>query len=72
MFVSLQFKLEFENKQGKGRVLSLMHLQSSAIRFIYNTLKEGKKTEIYKLAKRLSPYQRAGFGRLCPGGIMGE
>ncbi len=38
MFVSLKFKLEFENKQDRERVLSLMHVQSSAIRFIYNRL----------------------------------
>ncbi|WP_448583684.1 hypothetical protein [Thermocrinis sp.] len=36
MFVSVQFKLEFENKQDKEKVLALMRLQSSAIRFIYN------------------------------------
>ncbi|WP_448583447.1 hypothetical protein [Thermocrinis sp.] len=36
MFVSDQFKMEFENKQDRERVLSLMRLQSSAIRFIYN------------------------------------
>ncbi len=38
MLVSVQFKLEFENKQDKERVLSLMRVQSSAIRFIYNGL----------------------------------
>ncbi len=48
MFVNLQFKLEFENKhlparQGRQagdreRVLALMRLQSSAVRFIYNRL----------------------------------
>ena len=52
MFVSVQFKLEFENKEDREKVLSLMRLQSSAIRFIYNRLKEKKKeTEIYKLVK---------------------
>ncbi len=38
MFVSLKFKLEFENKQDRERVLSTMRPQSSAIRFIYNGL----------------------------------
>ncbi len=38
MFVSVQFKLDFENKQDREKVLSLMRLQSSAIRFIYNRL----------------------------------
>jgi len=42
MFVSVQFKLEFENKEDRDKLLSLMRLQSSAIRFIYNRLKEGK------------------------------
>ncbi|WP_448583581.1 hypothetical protein [Thermocrinis sp.] len=36
MFVSLQFKTEFENKRDKEKVLALMRLQNSAIRFIYN------------------------------------
>ncbi len=45
MFVSVQFKLEFENKQDKEKVLALMSLQSSAIRFIYNRLKEEKKDQ---------------------------
>ncbi len=31
MFVSVQFKLKFENKKDKEKVLALMHLQSSAI-----------------------------------------
>ncbi len=82
MFVSLKFKLEFENKQYRERVLSLMRLQSSMIRFIYNRLKEGKKKQrftsllkrpsnsplgiYHPLSKRLSPYQRAGFGRTIP------
>ncbi len=52
MFVSVQFKLKFENKHlparqacqrgrqvgDKERILSLMRLQSSAIRVIYNKL----------------------------------
>ncbi len=38
MFISLQFKLEFENKQDRERVLSLMRTQSSVVRFIYNGL----------------------------------
>ncbi len=38
MFVSVSFNLEFENKQDKERVLSLMCTQSSTIRFIYNRL----------------------------------
>ncbi len=54
MFASVQFKLEFENKQERERVLSIMRLQSSAVRFIYNRLKEGKKeTEIYRLVKEI-------------------
>ncbi len=36
MFVSVQFKLKLENKQDKERVLYLIRLQSSTIRFIYN------------------------------------
>ena len=52
MFVSVQFKLEFENKENKEKVLSLMRLQSSVVRFIYNRLNEGKtKTEAYQLVK---------------------
>ncbi len=38
MFVSVQFKLMLENKQYRERILSLMRVQSSAIRFIYNRL----------------------------------
>ncbi len=45
MFVSVQFKLEFENKHlpakqagDKEKVLALMRVQSSVIRFIYNRL----------------------------------
>ncbi len=38
MFVSVHFKLEFENNQEKGKVSALMRVQSSAIRFIYNRL----------------------------------
>ncbi len=45
MFISVQFKLALENKHlparqagDMERVLSLMRLQSSAIRFIYNRL----------------------------------
>ncbi len=38
MFISLQFKLEFENKQYGERILFLMRMQSPAIRFIYNRL----------------------------------
>ncbi len=38
MFASVQFKLEFENKKDRERLLSLMRVQSSAIRFIYNRL----------------------------------
>ncbi len=54
MFVSVQFKLDFENKQDREKVLSLMRLQSSAVRFIYNRLREGKKqTKIYKLVKEI-------------------
>ncbi len=38
MFVSTQFKLEFENREEKERVLSLIRVQSSAVKFIYNGL----------------------------------
>ncbi len=38
MFVSVQFNLEFENKQDRERVLSLMRTQSSTVRFIYDRL----------------------------------
>ncbi len=38
MFVSAQFKLELESKKEREKVLSLMRVQSSAIRFIYNRL----------------------------------
>ncbi len=45
MFASVQFKLEFENKKEREKVLSLMRLQSSTIRFIYNRIREGKKKQ---------------------------
>ncbi len=38
MFASIQLKPELENKKDRNRVLSLMRLQSSVIRFIYNRL----------------------------------
>ncbi|WP_448584624.1 hypothetical protein [Thermocrinis sp.] len=56
MFVSLQFKPEFENKQDKEKVLALMRLQSSAI---------GKWQ---RRASRLVPF---GFGGRNPS-ILGE
>ncbi len=38
MFVSVQFKLELKNKRDRERVLSLMRVQSSVVRFIYNRM----------------------------------
>ncbi|WP_448584649.1 hypothetical protein [Thermocrinis sp.] len=40
MFASIQFKPELENKKDRKRVLSLMRVQSSAIRFIYKRIRE--------------------------------
>jgi predicted transposase len=50
--ITLSFKLSFERKEEREKVIKLMHLQSSAIRFIYKRLKEGKTdNEIYKLTQ---------------------
>jgi predicted transposase len=50
--ITLSFKLNFERKEKREQVIKLMRLQSSAIRFIYNRLKEGKTdNEIYKLTQ---------------------
>jgi predicted transposase len=50
--ITLSFKLSFERKEEREQVIKLMRLQSSAIRFIYNRLKEGKTdNEIYKLTQ---------------------
>jgi predicted transposase len=50
--ITLSFKLNFERKEEREQVIKLMRLQSSAIRFIYNRLKEGKTdNEIYKLTQ---------------------
>jgi predicted transposase len=50
--ITLSFKLSFERKEKMEQVIKLMRLQSSAIRFIYNRLKEGKTdNEIYKLTQ---------------------
>jgi predicted transposase len=47
--ITLSFKLSFERKEEREKVIKLMHLKSSAIRFIYDTMKEGKTdNEIYK------------------------
>ncbi len=49
LLITLSFKLSFERKEEREKVIKLMRLQSSAIRFIYNRLKEGKTdNEIYK------------------------
>jgi predicted transposase len=50
--ITLSFKLNFERKEEREKVIKLMRLQSPAIRFIYNRLKEGKTdNEIYKLTQ---------------------
>jgi len=50
--ITLSFKLSFERKEEREQVIKLMRLQSSAIRFIYNRLKEGKTdNKIYKLTQ---------------------
>jgi len=52
VFRTLQFKLSFSQAEDLKKLKYLMRMQSSAIRFIYNRLKEGmKETEIYKLVK---------------------
>jgi len=50
--ITLSFKLNFERKEKREKVIKLMRLQSSAIRFIHNRMKEGKTdNEIYKLTQ---------------------
>jgi predicted transposase len=50
--ITPSFKLSFERKEEREKVIKLMRLQSSAMRFIYNRLKEGKTdNEIYKLTQ---------------------
>ncbi|MFZ8860402.1 MAG: hypothetical protein ACO2PP_07875 [Thermocrinis sp.] len=50
--ITLSFKLSFERKEEREKVIRLMRLQSSATRFIYNRMKEGKTdNEIYKLTQ---------------------
>jgi predicted transposase len=52
LLITLSFKLSFERREEREKVIKLMRLQSSAIRFIYNRLKEGKTdNEIYKLTQ---------------------
>ena len=52
LLITLSFKLSFERKEEREKVIKLMRLQSSAIRFIHNRLKEGKTdNEIYKLTQ---------------------
>jgi transposase, putative, N-terminal domain len=47
--ITLSFKLSFERKEEREKVIKLMRLQSSAIYFIHNRPKEGKTdNEIYK------------------------
>jgi predicted transposase len=50
--ITLSFKLSFETKEEREKVIKLMRLWSSAICFIHNRLKEGKTdNEIYKLTQ---------------------
>ena len=50
--ITLSFKLSFERKEEREKVIKLMCLWSSAIYFIHNRLKEGKAdNEIYKLTQ---------------------
>jgi predicted transposase len=47
--IILSFKLSFERKEEREKVIKLMRLWSSAICFIHNRMKEGKTdNEIYK------------------------
>jgi transposase, putative, N-terminal domain len=58
--ITLSFKLSFERKEEREKVIKLMRLQSSAIYFIHNRLKEGKTdNEIYKRTQEKFNY----FGR---------
>jgi len=61
MFVSLQFKLELK-REDKEKLIQLMHKQSSAIRVVYNMLKELEKektknphSQIYQRLRQLFP-----------------
>jgi predicted transposase len=47
LHITLSFKLSFEKKGAREKVIKLMRLQSSAIRFIYKRLEEGKKIMKY-------------------------
>jgi predicted transposase len=50
--ITLSFKLNFERKEEREKVIKLMRPRSSIIHFIYNRLKEGKTdNEIYKLTQ---------------------
>jgi predicted transposase len=50
--ITLSFKLSLERKEKREKVIKLMRLQSSAICFIHNRLKEGKTdNETYKLTQ---------------------
>jgi predicted transposase len=50
--ITLSFKLSFERKEEREKVIKLMRLQSSAISFIHNRMKEEKTdNEIYKLTQ---------------------
>jgi predicted transposase len=50
--ITLSFKLSFERKEKMEQVIKLIRLQSSAICFIHNRMKEGKTdNEIYKLTQ---------------------
>jgi predicted transposase len=43
--ITLQCQIEFQNKQDKEAVLDLMRRFSSAMRYAYQRLLEGKKKE---------------------------
>jgi predicted transposase len=50
--ITLSFKLSFERKEEREKVIKLMRLWSPAICFIHNRMKEGKTyKEIYKLTQ---------------------
>ncbi len=50
--ITLSFKLSFERKEKREKVIKLMRLWSPAMCFIHNRLKEGKTdNEIYKLTQ---------------------
>jgi len=61
MFVSLQFRLELK-KEDKEKLIKLMRKQSSAIRTVYNMLKELEKektknphAQVYHRLRQLFP-----------------